>query len=592
MALPKLLLFLVLLAVVPLTLLGITAYTISTGNLDNIEHQHVDDTLAATNRALDSIRGSLAKTALSYSNSDTLHDGIVQGSLSNEWLDANFSPASSSSVSTLNNLSMVGIWDRSGKLLYSVGPLDDVAKGLNGEIAQAVSADGPTSMTFPAWNAIYIVSLAPIRSSKGVDPTGTLLLARPLGQTDIDQIKALTGYDIALYRDLQPVAMTDDSLMHISSDELEQAHMGQKVMDHHTNPMLGMAFLPLQDANGSEIATLIVMHRRAAIIAAQNAIAGALAFWFILSAGLSLLVAILLHNAIVKPITAMADTVDKIANGDLSRRVIAPAAMHELWRLAQAFNRMAEGVSARVAEAEAAKTRLEALDEKRLALLRSIADALHMPVEQVRTHSQLLTTQMHGTLNDAQLRSLMTIRRAVKTQEILISDLLDFAQAQKKRLQMAVERVRLDEAVRNAYRAVKERYLGKQVNFQADIPDDLPPVLVDPVRMEQILDRLLGWACNLSLANGHVQLSAVAGRNDVQICISDTSHGLSPDDKARIFDLFYHPGNNGQPNGGMKFDAGLGLAFVKTLIEQQNGKISVEVEPGRGNIFTFTVPAA
>jgi signal transduction histidine kinase len=588
MALPKLLLFLVLLALVPLTLLGITAYTVATGSLDSVEHQHVNEALASTNRAFASIRGGLTRIASGYADSDALHDGVAQGTASDEWYRANFGPESSFSVSVMHNVPVVGIWDRAGKLLYNVGPLDDVAQGLRAETA---AGDNTRSITFPTWNAIYIVALAPIRTSQGTDPVGSLLLARPLVQADVDQIKELTGYDVALYRDLQPIAATDDGMLHLDTAELDRARMGLPVMDYHANPAMGIAYLPLQNENGDNLATLVVMQPRGAIIEAQNAIGGALAFWFILCAALALVVALLLHNAIVRPLTAMADTADKIASGDLSRRVSTSSSMQELGRLAQAFNRMAEGISTRMAELESARSRLQALDEQRLTLLNSITESLRVPVEQVRTHSQLLTMQMHGTLNDAQLRSLLTIRRAASTQEVLLSDLLDFAQAQKKRLRMAIGRVHLGEVVRNAYTAVKERYLEKQITFQSDIPGDLPQILGDPVRMEQVLDRLLGWACNLSLPNGRVQLSAVAGRSDVQICISDTSPGLSSDDKSRIFDLFYYPVRDEHENGnGTRPDTGLGLAFVKTLIEQQNGKINLEVQPGRGNTFTFTIP--
>jgi signal transduction histidine kinase len=105
--------------------------------------------------------------------------------------------------------------------------------------------------------------------------------------------------------------------------------------------------------------------------------------------------------------------------------------------------------------------------------------------------------------------------------------------------------------------------------------------------MEQVLERLLSWAFRLSAPGGQVHVEARAQVGNVRVTISDASAGLSPRDQERIFELFFQP--EGETERGAA--SGLGLAFVKELVERQGGQIRIETQPGNGNSFVFSVPA-
>ncbi len=606
----KLLLFMALLALVPLILFGITASIVSTNNLveskrnsitslSDIEHANLENALDSVNRALADIQRNLARPVRDYANWSDLHDQVTADTPDQEWIKTNFSPEQSSSGYNSFNLNVLGIWDKSNKLIFQAGPTEDVAKSVNDLLQNVANNEEPLSTLISLGNDVYIVSVAAVRTSDITDPQGAILFGRKLGPDDMNQIKALTSYDIALYKDKQLLASTADIAP--SEDMLSQAAAGDKAFDQ-TNEKVALAYEPLQNSAGLTMASIVISRPRNTIITAQQSIENAAALaqdtitrslllWAVVGGVLAVAVAFMLGNTIANPLLAMANTADKIAGGDLTQRVKAPS-RDELGRLAHAFNQMADKLGTRVAESESENVRLQAIDEFRLNLLTMITQSFQTPINTIKSHTSSLDMALYGTLNDTQKRSVASISRAVSMQEALLADLLDFARAQQGQLRIVREQVSLPEIVREAYQETKEQYTDKNIQFVPTIPDSLPTLWADRIRMQQVLDNLIGSALNFTVPNGRIELTAWAHDNTVEVAITDTSKGLSPEEQARIFELFYQPATDGKPTNGNVPKNYLGLAFVKALIEQQGGTVRVEVQPEKGNTFTFTIPTA
>jgi PAS domain S-box-containing protein len=120
----------------------------------------------------------------------------------------------------------------------------------------------------------------------------------------------------------------------------------------------------------------------------------------------------------------------------------------------------------------------------------------------------------------------------------------------------------------------------------------LPPVDVDPYRLQQVLSNLLGNAMKFTPAGGRVLLAARLDEQEsadalpaVRFAVSDTGPGIVPEDLPHIFDWLWQA-----PRGGRE-GAGLGLAIARGLIEIHGGRLSVETAPGQGTTFWFSVPA-
>ena len=130
--------------------------------------------------------------------------------------------------------------------------------------------------------------------------------------------------------------------------------------------------------------------------------------------------------------------------------------------------------------------------------------------------------------------------------------------------------------------------VGLQVSISAE---DLPPILADPSRLEQVLVNLLHNAIKFTPTGGQISLRAErfsSNREEfVQFSVQDTGIGIPAADLSRIFERFYKS-DRARASGG----TGLGLAIARHLVEGHGGKLWAESQEGRGSTFYFTVPIA
>jgi signal transduction histidine kinase len=589
----KLLLYLTLLAIVPLILFGLTAYSAATTSLINVEHDNLIEAVGNANRALADIENSMGRNVADNANWDELHDAVGNVAGSEDFFKTNFDPSLPASTPNTFNLQILGVRDSNNQPVFTFGPVAEFLAASGASFDTIKDSDTPISGILKIGSDIYIVAYAPTRTSGGADSNGLLVFGRKIDDTDVAKIKELTGYDVALYQGQDKIAATQATNVTPAPDALQSAANGQTVLDQ-SSPDVALAYGPINDLNNKVVVSLVVWRPRVTTIAALGSIATTLVVVFVFGAILAVLVAVFLGRSITRPLQAMVDTADKVAAGDLTQRVITTSSRDELGRLANAFNKMAEKVAQRVTYSETQTARLQELDEFRLHLLTAISQALQAPVSTIRNHASSLNMAIYGSLNEAQNRSVDSIGRAAAMEEALLADLIDFSNAQQKALKIAPERLTLSDTLNHVAEPIGVRFKAKRIQLNLLIPPDLPPVFADRTRLEQILDTLLSWSYDYSVPNGRVTVSAVALSGRVQVSIADTSKGVLAQELPQLFDLFYHAV---APNVGSGIQrstdgqTGLGLALAKALIEQHGGTIKIEYQPGTGNVFTFTLPS-
>jgi CheY-like chemotaxis protein/anti-sigma regulatory factor (Ser/Thr protein kinase) len=128
------------------------------------------------------------------------------------------------------------------------------------------------------------------------------------------------------------------------------------------------------------------------------------------------------------------------------------------------------------------------------------------------------------------------------------------------------------------------------VTLEAQIEPDLPPVLVDPDRLQQVLWNLLSNAIKFTPKGGHVTVTAARRESAVRFTVSDTGVGIKPEFLPHVFERFRQAeSSTTRAYGGL----GLGLAIVRHLVELHGGTVAVHSEgEGRGTTFTVRLPAA
>ena len=125
--------------------------------------------------------------------------------------------------------------------------------------------------------------------------------------------------------------------------------------------------------------------------------------------------------------------------------------------------------------------------------------------------------------------------------------------------------------------------------IQVEIPDDLPPVVVDPVLASQVLDNLLDNVARHTLPDAPMRITAAADSQAVTLRVEDGGAGVSPDAMPHIFEKFYRvPARRGSARQG----TGLGLSVVKGMAEAMEGSVVASRSELGGLAIDLWLPVA
>jgi two-component system sensor histidine kinase KdpD len=127
-----------------------------------------------------------------------------------------------------------------------------------------------------------------------------------------------------------------------------------------------------------------------------------------------------------------------------------------------------------------------------------------------------------------------------------------------------------------------------------DVPDDLPPVLLDYVQIDQVLSNLIENATKYTPAGAEIHISVDRSNDELRIRVADRGPGLPVSALGRVFDPFFRVDGNGRADAARPRPAGtgLGLAVARGLVEAHGGRIWAENRPGGGACFIIALPAS
>ncbi len=228
-----------------------------------------------------------------------------------------------------------------------------------------------------------------------------------------------------------------------------------------------------------------------------------------------------------------------------------------------------------------------------------VAHELKTPMTSIRGYADLLFSGVVGELNENQRNFLGIIRSNVERMAALVSDLADISRIEAGRLRLNFQRVSVVETVRGVVQSLEKQIEEKGQTLVLEVPEDLPEVWADPMRLTQVLTNLLSNAYKYTPPGGRITLRAELSRNRwdpegppqvVHITVEDTGLGIHPDEQPRIFQRFFR--SEADRDAREQPGTGLGLYITKTLVEMQGGQIWFESVYREGTTFHFTVPVA
>jgi signal transduction histidine kinase len=138
-------------------------------------------------------------------------------------------------------------------------------------------------------------------------------------------------------------------------------------------------------------------------------------------------------------------------------------------------------------------------------------------------------------------------------------------------------------------RAVVERTaaLTQGHPVRVDVAGEIPPLELDPERIEQILDNLLSNAAKYSYPTTEIVVEIERCGAAVEVSVTNQGDGIAPEELPRLFRRFYR---TVEARAGQVAGVGLGLYITKGLVEAHGGRIWAESTPGQTTTFRFTLP--
>jgi signal transduction histidine kinase/CheY-like chemotaxis protein/class 3 adenylate cyclase/ligand-binding sensor domain-containing protein len=249
------------------------------------------------------------------------------------------------------------------------------------------------------------------------------------------------------------------------------------------------------------------------------------------------------------------------------------------------FRRRSALQKAKLETEMAVSRQLRQVDKLKDQFLANTSHELRTPLNGIVGLSESLLEKIHSETEKEDLELIISSGRRLSN---LVNDILDFSRLKEHDLQLNLQPVDIRTISELCLRLNRHLVQDKKVELVNHIPENLSYCLADENRLQQILQNLVANALKFT-KEGKITIDAQEVEGMMIISVTDTGIGIEKDKQSVIFKEFEQAdGSIGREFGG----TGLGLSITKYLVELHGGNIGVVSEPGKGSIFSFTIPIA
>jgi signal transduction histidine kinase len=234
------------------------------------------------------------------------------------------------------------------------------------------------------------------------------------------------------------------------------------------------------------------------------------------------------------------------------------------------------------------KERVEQESQFKSRFLANMSHELRTPLNAIIGLSELLEQQVAGPLLPRQIEYVSNVLKSGRHLLTIVNDVLDMSKIEAGRMDLLCEWVSVSQLVDATQGVVRPLAEKRGVVFETDVPSELPPIHVDPVRLTQVIYNLVSNGIKFTPQGGIVRLSARSDDGFLTIHVRDTGIGIAKEDIPKLFRDFERI----EPPSGIarQEGTGLGLSLSRRLVELHGGTITLESQPGHGSVFIVRLP--
>lgn len=227
-------------------------------------------------------------------------------------------------------------------------------------------------------------------------------------------------------------------------------------------------------------------------------------------------------------------------------------------------------------------------NQELLQFVNNAAHDLANPLTPIQLQLHLLRMAADERQDERQRKSLGIVQRNVEQLTMLIQDLRDASKLQAGKLRLSRAPMRVGEFVKEILESYQEQAKTAGLALEADIAED-PPIDGDRGRLGQVLSNFLNNALKFTPSGGRIGVRTGVEAGAALVLVTDTGLGLTPEDRARLFQPFSQVHGEHEKKKG----TGLGLFICKGIVEGHGGAVGCEsAGAGKGSTFWFAVPLA
>lgn len=262
----------------------------------------------------------------------------------------------------------------------------------------------------------------------------------------------------------------------------------------------------------------------------------------------------------------------------------------EVGALAHAFKNMSDQLVDKLEELEyqiRERDSARAASETKSAFLANVSHELRTPLNAIIGYSEMLMEGAEEDDRKSDQKDLTKIRNSAKHLSKLIDDMLDLSKIEAGRMDIQSIEIDINSLLSEIVTTITPAIEKNNNQLVCETSNLDRQVLGDPFRLKQVMLNLLSNATKFT-QNGEIKVSVETGDDTIMLHVSDTGIGMTVDQTAKVFEAFTQADTSTTIKYG---GTGLGLTISRRLCQMMGGDISVTSVPGKGSIFSVTLPA-
>ena len=451
--------------------------------------------------------------------------------------------------------------------------------------------------------SVLIGAICPVKMEDRT-PLGSLEISKIIDDSFLQKIKQTSGVDITLFvRSFPTVTTLPPKMTHELASEktLKQIESALDNLSQINLTLSGESLLAktikLQDVNGNYLGSLLISTSKTPTKVAQNRTQYMIIITSIILMLIAVFIGLLLARRITQPIAMLVQATQRIASGDLTKRVQVKV-KNEIGDLANAFNRMTENLQTTTVSAESYREKAKELEEinKKLKetqsmliqagkltamgeLATGIAHELNQPLTAIRGYAQLILEVCPPSA--PYLNQLKLIEEQTDRIMQIVNNIRTFARTSK----LSLETIDIHKPIEDALMLLAAQLSKQKIQVIREYGKSLPKIMGDSNQLQQVFINLITNARDalMSKDGGTIWIKTQLKEHLLEVILKDDGPLIPEDILNRIFDPFFTTKPSGQGTG-------LGLSISYRIIHDHQGTITAINKPGEGVEFIAAFP--